>query len=594
MPKNRYQPPDRLIGATDFSKRPDLCGSMNIVRLVKSQRWAWDELREACAALESNYARKREPGHWELVMIAFVVSGQVDIQPWWANTADELWRECGFRTKPSYPTVHRRLRELGKKDNDFLKAAERVIQRCYMHDSHVLAHPHFDWTEDETHVSLVHDCGPNDPCKRRSWSKSRQRWGRNSAVRVPRAATSVAREHREAWNAEEPVEAEQHAREAGPEAIQHAAKGKRVKFGGCWFWMRDEEAGVRAYTSNGRTRRSWVGFYSGKAICTYTGGVIPSVDSASTQECHLFPALYDRVKAMRGKRPETAIGDKGLSVSSCFEHATKNDTAPIFPWRGNGNPRHDHPRFDRHGVKRCDHCGGVMYQTRFSANNGKPRLWFRCTFQLTPDCAGEQTIYCSEDWRTLVPLSRTNALYHELKESHQAYEGVHDYWRDRYKVASDTLANRPKAIGLDWHRLRASVACFVDWLRIAAKVGWLGSTRSAQRHAGSGARRSWPRRLDERREDTRPSRPLQPLRSRRQEVGAWRGDAALPPAARRPAGLIAASLARRTRPLRRLAPGRFPRLGIPKGADEPPAERYGPWAEGQGEPGHEPSRRQAN
>jgi hypothetical protein len=185
-----------------------------------------------------------------------------------------------------------------------------------------------------------------------------------------------------------------------------------------------------------------------------------------------------------GTPTETAIGDKGISVSSCFEHATTNDTAPVFPWRGGGHPRHDHARFDRHGVKRCDHCGGVMYQTRFSANGGKPRLWFRCTFQLTPDCAGEQTIYCSEDWRTLIPLARTNALYHELKESHRAYEGVHDYWRDRYKVASDTLANRPKGVGLDWHRLRANVACFVDWLRIAAKAGWFGSTRAARRHGG--------------------------------------------------------------------------------------------------------------
>ncbi len=39
-------------------------------------------------------------------------------------------------------------------------------------------------------------------------------------------------------------------------------------------------------------------------------------------------------------------------------------------------------------------------------------------------------------------------------------------------------------MGLDWHRLRANVACLVDWLRIAAKAGWLGSTRAAQRHPG--------------------------------------------------------------------------------------------------------------
>jgi hypothetical protein len=485
MPKNRYQPPDRLIGATDFSKRPDLCGSMNILQLLKSQRWIWDDLRTACD-LEVKWARKREPGHWELAAVAFVVSGQVDIKPWWANTTDELWRECGFVYRPSAATTHRRLRELGEKADDaFLDAAARIIQHCRLHDPRVMAHVHYDWTEDETHAALVHDCGPNDPCKRRSWKKSsRRRWGRNSALRAPRAPTSAAREKREEWNTEELTAAEQHARETEPEITESTKKGKRVKIGGCWYRMRDVEAGVRAYTSNGRVTRFWIGFYAGKGVCHYTGGAIPSVDSASTQECHLFPALYDRVTAMAGRRPETAIGDKGISVSSCFQHATENDTAPIFPWRGGAHARHDHAKFDRHGVKRCDHCGGVMYQTRFSANNGKPRLWFRCTFELTPDCAGEQTISCSEDWRSLIPLSRTSALYHELKESHRAYEAVHDYWRDRYKVASDTLANRPKAVGLDWHRLRANVACLIDWLRIAAKAGWLGSARSAVRHKG--------------------------------------------------------------------------------------------------------------
>ena len=85
--------------------------------------------------------------------------------------------------------------------------------------------------------------------------------------------------------------------------------------------------------------------------------------------------------------------------------------------------------------------------------------------------------------RTGAPSSRSRLepLYHELMASYRQYEGVHDYWRDRYRVASDTLANRPKIVSLNWHRLRANVACFIDWLRIAAKNGWLGSARPAKR-----------------------------------------------------------------------------------------------------------------
>jgi site-specific recombinase XerD len=79
--------------------------------------------------------------------------------------------------------------------------------------------------------------------------------------------------------------------------------------------------------------------------------------------------------------------------------------------------------------------------------------------------------------------TRSEPLYCELKVSHKTYEGVHDYWRDRYKVCADELGVRPKAVGLDWHRLRANVACLIDWLRIAAKNDWLDIARTA-RQAG--------------------------------------------------------------------------------------------------------------
>lgn len=255
---------------------------------------------------------------------------------------------------------------------------------------------------------------------------------------------------------------------------------------GCWYRTRDLGAGIRAYAGERGAKRFWHGYYAGKAICHFTGGVVPSVDDASTQEYYLFAPLYDRVREMAGEAPESAVGDKGFSVGPCFEHATKHGTAPVFPWRASGGDfkRHDKETHDRHGVMRCKGCGGPMEQVRFSANGSKPRLWLRCMVGVTEECAKDQTISCSTDWRALVPPSRLQPLYHELKESHGTYEGVHDYWRDRYKVSADELGVRPKAVGIDWHRLRANVACLVDWLRIAAKNGWLGSTRSARRHGG--------------------------------------------------------------------------------------------------------------
>lgn len=478
MPHHRFQPPERLPGAADFSADENLRGSLNAVRLVKSQPWVWEGLSEACE-LEVSYARKREPGHWELVAVAYVTSGHVDVQPWWDSASDELWAECGFESRPSYSTTWRRLAELEEVCDDFLKAAALVIQRCRAHDSRVFAHAHMDWTEDETHSRLIHDCQPGDDCKR-------------PGSRGPRrVSTETARETRQGLNAGLREDAEDNAAKYAPTetkpVTRKGRKRKRVRMNGCWFITRDFDAGIRSYSGpNGLSKRMWHGYYSGKLVDHLTGGVIPSVDSASKQEFKIFPELFDRGVEMIGRAPETITADRGVSISECFEHATRAGTAPIFPWRVQSGERTptDRLEYDRHGVKRCASCGGPMKQTKSSTANGQPRLWFRCMLKTTPACLKDQTISCSTNWRLLVPLAQTESLYHELAESHQTYEAAHRYFRDRYRVGSDVLANRSKRVSIGCHRLRANVACLVDWLRIASRCGWLGSTRSKTRHPG--------------------------------------------------------------------------------------------------------------
>lgn len=46
------------------------------------------------------------------------------------------------------------------------------------------------------------------------------------------------------------------------------------------------------------------------------------------------------------------------------------------------------------------------------------------------------------------PLTRTETLYHELKASHATYKGMHNYWRDRYKIAADMLSVHPKVVSM--------------------------------------------------------------------------------------------------------------------------------------------------
>jgi hypothetical protein len=497
MPRLRYQAPDRLPHAADFSSVKELRGSLNAVRLLKSQKWVWDQLREACD-LNQGYGRQREPGCWELIAVAYITSGFVDVQPWWDSTTDELWGECGFEARPSYSITWRRLAELEEVCEAFLHAAAKVIQRCRMHDKRVFAHAHIDWTEDSTHARLIHDCQKDDKCER------------PSNYRGPRRVnTEAAQETRQDLAAQAPEDAEASTKKHAPSKTEpvtrNGRKYKRVRIGGCWFITRDRDAGIRSYSRSGKSFKFWHGYASGKLIDHYTGGVIPSVDSASKQEFKIFPELFDQGTEMIGSAPETITADRGVSLSECFEHATSAGTAPIFPWRVQAGEREqmDRLEYDRHGIKRCAGCGGPMRQTKFSTASGQPRLWFRCELKLTDECEKDQTISCSANWRLLTPLEQTSPLYQELADSHQTYEARHLHWRNRYRVSADALANRSKRVSIGCHRLRANVACLVDWLRISANCGWLGSTPSGIRHPGKRKFKARGERLAAKLTDTR-------------------------------------------------------------------------------------------
>lgn len=477
------------MGATHFSGDEQLRGSLASVRLVKSQPWVWDDLREACD-LDTHWGRGRTPGHWELAAVAFATSGLVDIQPWLGSTTDDLRRECGFEGKPAYRTVWRRLRELESVVDAFLDALATVVQHAKRHDSRVGAHVHFDGTEDETHAALVHDC-PRGQCPRGQRGHASGR-GRSGAGRRPaRQDTTTFRDERQEINELDPETAVRRQADEAPQRVQLVREGartvKRVMVGGCWYRTLDVDAGIRAYMGPRGAKRFWHGYYNQKAICHFTGGVLfPGIYSASGQEYDLFDDVYDNTVQIVRQPLDSAIGDKGYSVASVFKKCTVNGTAPVFAWRAGGSDRkrHDFETHDRHGVVRCKHCGEPTNFVRFSpGDESRPedernaRLWVDCMLGHQPGCAKTQTISCKTDWRLLVPLWRTDPLYHELKESHTSYESVHDWWRDRYKVAADDIGIRPKVRGIGWHRLRANVAALVEWLRICSREGWLGSAR---------------------------------------------------------------------------------------------------------------------
>ena len=70
--------PQELARATEFSDDREMCDPLWIVRSVQQHPEIWREL-DAAVNLGSHLGRKRIEGSWPAIMLAFVVSGCVDI-----------------------------------------------------------------------------------------------------------------------------------------------------------------------------------------------------------------------------------------------------------------------------------------------------------------------------------------------------------------------------------------------------------------------------------------------------------------------------------------------------------------------------------
>jgi hypothetical protein len=156
-----------------------------------------------------------------------------------------------------------------------------------------------------------------------------------------------------------------------------------------------------------------------------------------------------------------------------------------MPWRepSKGIRRKDvaNDLFDRHGVPRCQHCGGVGITNLagdgfYYDQRGEPRIRFRCALgQRTgfADCGKDQSIACSEDWRMLLPIDLTEELYYAAKGASKNREHSHRDSRSRGAVAGRDYSSRLKRMNINAHRLRGAAQLLLDWFRVNLRQGWL-------------------------------------------------------------------------------------------------------------------------
>lgn len=474
-----------LPEATAFHTTRRELNAEALIETLKSHPQLMKPLTEAAEAMESRLGRRRVEGRWALAYVAFVISPYVDVKPWYDDLAASVWKAAEFREPPAYPTVHRRFAELEACAEAFEEVAGVLIGRAQAHTGgKVGANIHIDSTEAQTNVRLHHACGDSDSCRRR---KS----GAGPAVL--------------SMKGDDPLRQERHAGDQGPEPEDiHSEQlgdadstavtdsGQIVTVNGCKYWIRDRDAGCRAYTGkDGSLDRFWTGLYNTKLTDRYTGAPLAiHLSPANRHEAHSYPDAFARLVAITGKLPSAVIADRGYSVSSVFEHNTRLGVASVFPWRASGKrtdqATEDTDRYDRDGVPRCRHCGGPGRAVRFEReSNSGPRLHYKCAHPIRgQDCAKTQTIACKENWRLLVPLWANSEAYGLLAHGQHPIERVQAHYRNRYKVAADSHHIRPRRIGMAWQQLRASAAVMVEWLKICIREGWLASARPFKRSPG--------------------------------------------------------------------------------------------------------------
>lgn len=505
----RHDLPVAWPGAARFSDDAAELNDVSVVRMAKRCPLL-DELRRETDFTVSN-GRDRMPGEAALAFLAFVLSGHVDIQPWWRGTAAELWWECGFGERPRYELIRERFLELEALGVElFFDAGAKLIRHAIKQSAGLVAFDlYVDCTEAESHVRLHHDCQDGEGCP--GWKHVRRnRHGvkdtdAEAQILAPQASASDVKKLRQDINHGEfdpdadlsgEVDRAHHDLERGV---------YRVRLGNHWWRCRDDTAGVRAIGGQRGAVKCWTGFHAMKIVCRgFSTPIVHLFEAADVQEYHLFEEALERVIHITGEDHVRSMAfDAGFSIKDIYERCTERGVTGIGPYRRQklteeeiaaGITEHDkpydHEQYDRDGVPRCKHCGGPTHFVRF-ARHPKPRVWFKCarpgsacrrtvtdkkTGKTRLDVREQSLLLGQTDPRYVIPLWRNTAAYQALKELGISMERAHHIARTRNRVAAKDNLTRPKRIGRDWQQLRANASIITDWLQLLFRQGWLPQT----------------------------------------------------------------------------------------------------------------------
>jgi hypothetical protein len=487
----------KLPGAAHFSTDAVLDDPLAIVRAINAIEEVHDPLIEQTTPPYAGWGRRRQPGSWALIYIAFVMSKIIDFQPFYSRyRSSPLWAEAGFDDVPSYDTLYLRFCELEGDEfrAAFNEAAARLMRLAMERDPRIGRAAHADGTAYQSNAQLVHCCPDPNRCRQIGGWRPAKVVAKENMERITEA------HHAETALPESEVPAEpsnRMRRLTDEEAAEHGLEAPhRYAYylqNGHYVRCRDKDAAVRMYERS-RSKRVWNGGIFYPAVDDYCGLTMAiHAMRADINENTAYPDLYERLVANTGRAPIAIVSDGALAFRSIYEFNTERGVGSIFrdrklgPTRTYADLRCD--KFDEDGVPGCQHCGGEGTTHEENAagvehpasglgfvltESGEPIIRFRCKHRhLGDECDGVQRISCREEPRLLLPIPRTDRLYHELRHAHDNKEATFDHLRDRFLVAGKTLQTRPKRIGMPIQALRATVGMFCDWFRFTLRMGWL-------------------------------------------------------------------------------------------------------------------------
>jgi hypothetical protein len=177
------------------------------------------------------------------------------------------------------------------------------------------------------------------------------------------------------------------------------------------------------------------------------------------------------------------VAGRGCGFEDVYQFNSENGIGTVVPYR-----RADqHESVHRSATEMVDKLvrpwskryGGPSDFVRYSAatanNRGEKtaaRMWFTCRAKAKPNCDREQSILCKAADRHLLPVWRDEDAYTAMRNNHFSYEHTRRDMRIQYGVAPDSLAIRPKRIGIAWQQLRASAAVLIEWLPVYQRAGF--------------------------------------------------------------------------------------------------------------------------